>query len=41
MNRGQLWSSRWKSFLTVVNALIMCMGATIVSIRRSTCAGQG
>lgn len=31
MNRGQLWANWRKSFLTVVNALIMCMGATIVS----------
>lgn len=30
MNRGQLWAGWRKSFLTVVNALIMCMGATIV-----------
>lgn len=38
MNRGQLWSTRRKSFLTIVNALIMCMGATIVSYpSRRTC----
>ncbi len=31
MNKGQWFSSRRKIFLTVVNAVIFCIGAVIVS----------
>ena len=31
MNRGKYFSSRRKIFLTVLNVLIFCMGAAIVS----------
>lgn len=31
MNRGKLFMNKRKGFLTIVNAGILCMGATIVS----------